>query len=97
MLEACLARPLLKDNLILLERFTNNSKDYQLQELKYSYTRYINPKKPPKFKKDDYFNQIVKVYTSSLSHKLKEPLIVKIQSHLRMKQLRNKKRNNRIY
>ena len=81
---------LLKDNLILLERFTNNSKDYQLQELKYSYTRYINPKKPTKFKKDDYFNQIVKVYTSSLSHKLKEPLIVKIQSHLRMKQLRNK-------
>ena len=46
---------LLKDNLIILERFTLNPKDYTLPELKYTYTRYVNPKKPSSFKKKRLF------------------------------------------
>jgi len=74
---------LLKDNLIILERFTLNPKDYTLPELKYTYTRYVNPKKPSSFKKKDYFEAITKLYENHTQSSPKVTSIKKIQAHIR--------------
>ena len=50
---------LLKDDIIILNHFTSNSKDYTIKELRLYYNHYITNKTPPyKFKKSDYFQVI---------------------------------------
>ncbi len=74
---------LIKDRLIVLDRFTMNPKDYNLTQLKDTYTRYISSKKPSKFKKQDYYESIVELYEKNSSSMPKLNSIKKIQSMLR--------------
>ena len=76
---------LLKDNVIILERFTLNPKDYNLPELKYTYMRYVNLKKPASFKKNDYFEAVTKLYETHTQSSPKVTSVKKIQAHFRKK------------
>ena len=81
---------LMKDNLILMNRFTCNIKDYTLKDLKYFYIRNINHKKHSKFKKIDFFKAICNLYSSNNQYILNESKIIKLQSHIRKIQLLSK-------
>ena len=76
---------LLKDNHIVLERFTSNISDYKLDELKQCYIRYVNPKKHSKFKKKDYFEGVLQKYNDIKGIISKHKEIIKIQSLFRKK------------
>ena len=73
---------LLKDELIILDHFTENSKDYKLSDLKLFCNKQIS-KTPCKFKKDDYFQKVHEFYKT---HKLlleNVDSIHRIQKHTR--------------
>jgi hypothetical protein len=80
---------LLKDNLILIDRFTYNIKDYNLKDLKYFYIQNIRDKHS-NFKKQDYYNSIIdftikdKLYINEIYK------IIKLQSLIRKNQVLSK-------
>jgi hypothetical protein len=81
---------LLKNDIIILNHFTSNSKDYTIKELKRYYNHYITNKTPPyKFKKSDYFQVIESIHSNykKLSHESDK--LIKIQA-LTRKYLVNK-------
>jgi hypothetical protein len=79
---------LLNNNSIILNRFTNDIKDYKLKDLKSFYISHIK-QKHTKFKKQDYFNCISKVYEKNQSYQKDISKIIKIQSFIRMKTIKN--------
>ena len=82
---------LLQDGLISIDRFTNNSKDYKLSDLK----KYCNSKvskSPSNFKKDDYFKKLSDYHKRYLVLLDNIKYITKIQSHIRRYLIYNKSR-----
>lgn len=73
---------LIEDNLIQLNKFTNNIKDYKLKDLKYFYVTIIK-EKHTKFKKQDYFNSIVKLYNKNTEYSNNIKDIILIQKYCR--------------
>lgn len=74
---------LLKDNHIILERFTCNISDYTLDELKRYYIRFIHAKKHSQFRKKDYFKYIFDKFMEIQSGNITDKQIIKIQSYIR--------------
>ena len=80
---------LLKDGLLILDRFTSNEKDYTLAELKKYYIRNVTTEKLSKFKKMDFFNEIKGLYIQGLKNTYNsnnlnfESLVIKLQSFIR--------------
>ncbi len=74
---------LMKDKLILIDHFTCNIRDYSLKDLKYFYIRNINHKKHSKFRKKDFFNSILNLYSSNNQYIKDVSKIIKLQSHFR--------------
>ena len=55
---------LLKDNIIHIDHFTSDCKDYSLPELKDFYNRFLKgSEKTSKFKKNDYFKRVDDYYS----------------------------------
>ena len=74
---------LLKDESIILNRFTCDERDYTLKELSTCYTTHINSKKPSKYRKHDYFQEIVKLSENTKRLLKNEPIIIKLQARIR--------------
>lgn len=81
---------LMKDNLILMDHFTCNIKDYSLKDLKYFYIRNISHKKHSKFKKGDFFKAICNLYSSNNLHIANISKIIRLQSYIRKKLILSK-------
>ena len=83
---------LLEDNKIILNRFTHNIKDYSINDFKNT-LKYIWPKwkkKHNKLKKQELFKLLLMVKDIDTYFELNINHIIKIQSHIRRKNIQNK-------
>ena len=84
---------LLDDSMILIDRFTCEMKDYTLPELKNFYKRNLKSKKgDSKFKKLDYFTELVTYFNSNKYRDVNISSIIRLQSIVRRKLLTNRVR-----
>ena len=81
---------LLDDSMILIDRFTCEMKDYTLPELKNFYKRNLKSKKgDSKYKKLDYFTELVTYFNSNKYRDVNISSIIRLQSIVRRKLLTN--------
>jgi len=74
---------LIKDDIIILNKFTSNSKDYTLKELKRYYTQCVTTKSVPTFKKLDYFQAIESIHSRYKKIGYESDKLIKVQSLVR--------------
>jgi len=82
---------LLKDDIIVLDRFTMNPKDYSLQELKVFFNRFIkSAEKTSKYKKQDYYHKVLDYYSKNRYASVNISNVTRIQALLRKRLLLSK-------
>ena len=75
---------LLKDNNIILDRFTINEKDYSLRELKSFFIRFIRSnEKITKYKKSDYYQHMIDYYSKHKYSNVNIQSLLKVQALIR--------------